>query len=212
MENFIKPQNSKLEFAFSALDFLVQDFINFLISKDLLKNTIIYILPDHLFMGKTDLIENKNERGLFLLTNASLDDISYESNKQICQIDLPVIILQGAKIKHNAKFLTEYIKGDKITYINKNKSLIASLNNAGIERDMVLNDKLYIKLNNFGSVRIDIGKTFKILDINNFSNDIIRLYFNKEMRLEMIKPEKFFILNPPYYFTIDFYIDNGEII
>ena len=73
------------------------------------------------------------ERKLYLLTNASTDDLQKSPNQTIYQIDLPRLILNGAQIKTNAKFLTDYLIGenaDKKQFIEQHKSNIATLNNA----------------------------------------------------------------------------------
>ncbi len=133
-ESKLKPQNSPIEFMASATDLMVNDFISYLNDIDILKNTIIYIYPDHLKMGDEHLFNNTGDRELYVLTNAKKEDISYNSKKYLYQIDLPKLILEGAKIKHNAKFLTEYIKGDKNEYIKKHITELTELNISAFNR------------------------------------------------------------------------------
>ncbi|MCO6548302.1 MAG: hypothetical protein J6583_11075, partial [Gilliamella sp.] len=55
------------------------------------------------------------------------------TDQTIYQIDLPRLILNGAQVKTNAKFLTDYLTEpnfDKKQFIEQNKSNIATLNNS----------------------------------------------------------------------------------
>lgn len=134
MEQYIAPKNSDLEFMVSAVDYLLKDFVNYLEEIDALDNTVIYIFPDHLKMGNDSLFNETGERGLYVLTNASEKDINISKKDTLYQIDLPKVILNGAEIKHNAKFLTDYIDGNKNDYIIDNISTITSLNVSGFSR------------------------------------------------------------------------------
>lgn len=139
MEKHISKKDSDFEFTIASVDFMVQDFIKFLDAKGILENTTFYIFPDHLLMGNSAEILNKidkENRSLFLLSNADKSNLkSVNGNQSIEQIDLPKIILDGAEIKHNAKFLTDYIKGNKKDFIKKNKEKILALNQASIKID-----------------------------------------------------------------------------
>ena len=100
----------------------------------MLQNTVIYIFPDHLKMGDPTLFKDTDERGLYLITNANDKDISIDTSNKIYQIDLPKIILNGAKIEHNLKFFTDYISGDKDQYIRENINEITEINCSGLLR------------------------------------------------------------------------------
>lgn len=134
MEKHLPKQANELEFMASAVDFMLNDFINYLKEKNLLENTVVYIFPDHLKMGDGRMFKNTGDRGLYLLTNANQNNLSYTNNKSIYQIDLAKLILEGAEIKHNVKFLTDYIDTDKNDYINENLKNITSLNVSGFLR------------------------------------------------------------------------------
>ncbi len=129
MEAVISKKDSDLEFMVAALDYLVGDFIQFLQNNDFLENTVIYLFPDHLKMGDSSMFNNSGKRGLYLLTNSKMTQVS---GNTISQIDLPKIILEGANINHNLKFLTNYIKGNKEEYIKKNIIPITEINTNGI--------------------------------------------------------------------------------
>ena len=135
MDSLLPPQPSNLEFMVSATDYFIGDLIAFLEKEGMLQNTVFYIFPDHLLMSTTtDVFDKMEERSLFLLTNANPNDISYDIKKPIVQIDLPKIILEGAQVKTNAKFLTDFIEvSDKNTFLNKNNANILRLNDAALK-------------------------------------------------------------------------------
>ncbi len=132
MEKFISKKDSDLEFMIASLDYLVGDFIKFLKSEDLLANTIVYIYPDHLKMGDPTMFKNSGERSLYIISNSDNAFLNLGRSDSIYQIDLPKIILKGANVKNNLKFLTDFIKGNKNKYIEENIGLLTALNTNGI--------------------------------------------------------------------------------
>lgn len=133
MEDVISPKDSDLEFMVAAVDYLVGDFIEYLDSLEALKNTTVYIFPDHLKMGDPTLFNGTGERGLYLISNSErLEDL--KQTKDLLQIDLPGIILKGAKVDHNIKFLSDYISGDKVKYLKDHIFQITKINTSGILR------------------------------------------------------------------------------
>ena len=134
MEALISNKNSDLEFMVAAVDYMVGDFISFLKEKNILENTIVYIYPDHLKMGDPSLFENTGHRDLYIITNASTDDLKIENIEEQTQIDLPKITLNGLQVKHNVKFFTDYISEDKNTFIQENIQEITEINSHGILR------------------------------------------------------------------------------
>lgn len=134
MEKYVKPQKSDLKFMVSAVDYMLGDFIDFLRKENILSNTVVYIFPDHLKMGNPKIFEGTGDRSLYIMTNAGNKQLSVINNNTLYQIDLPNIFLDGAGITHNAKFLTDYISGDKNKYIKENIITLTSLNNRGLLR------------------------------------------------------------------------------
>ena len=136
MTSVISPKQDNMSFVAASLDYNLGEFINHLKQQGILDNTVFYIFPDHLMMGAgTETVKklSEKERKLYLLTNANVDDLQKSPNQNIYQIDLPRLILNGAQIKTNAKFLTDYLSGenvDKKQFIEQHKSNIATLNNA----------------------------------------------------------------------------------
>lgn len=135
MENIIDKNLDNMSFVAASLDYNLSEFINHLEKQGLLENTVFYIFPDHLMMGsgtETIFRLSENERLLYLLTNANQSDLPYQSDSTVYQIDLPRFILDGAKVKSNALFLTDYLNKeiDKKQFIEQHKSDIATLNRA----------------------------------------------------------------------------------
>jgi phosphoglycerol transferase len=187
MEKWVGKQDSNLECMVASVDYLLGDLLNFLEKNQILANTSIFILPDHLIMGKTAPVLRyfSKNRGLYLITNAQADKLSYRSSEKIYQMDLPKIILQGAEIKHNAKFLTDFIKGRNIKkFIEDNKKKIFALNMASLKK-VTWSGDISITLNSDGSI------TFKSNDAKLFIKNselkrkpIQMLVFNDDMRLK----------------------------
>ncbi len=130
MEAFIKKQKTDYEFSIASLDYLINDFISFLQEHKLLENTVVYIFPDHLKMGSANLFKKGIDRSLYFITNSTnLDDFE---NEEFYQIDIPKLILKGAEINHNQKFLTDIIGDDKEIFIKNNIEKITSVNVSGL--------------------------------------------------------------------------------
>lgn len=134
MEEYVSPQPTNIEFMVSAVDYLLGDFIDFLKEKNILDNTVVYIYPDHLKMGMTSKLKEVGNRGLFFLTNAEKECFSGINTDALYQVDLPRLFIDGAGIKTNVRFLTDYVSGDIEHFINQNMHHLISLNNSGLKR------------------------------------------------------------------------------
>ena len=138
MEQFISKKENDLEFSVSAADYLVADFITYLKENKLFKNTAIYIFPDHTLMGSSSTVHDKlakSTRQLYLLTNVNENKLFKKTSDTLYQIDLPRIIVDGAEIKTNAKFLVDFIQTDNvINFLNTNRVQLTTLNSASIIR------------------------------------------------------------------------------
>ncbi|OCG15908.1 hypothetical protein A9G24_00760 [Gilliamella sp. App6-5] len=136
MRSVISPKTDNMSFVAASLDHNLGLFIQQLKDKGLLENTVFYIFPDHLMMGSGTPTINRlsqKERKLYLLTNARTQDLQKTPDQTIYQIDLPRLILNGAQVESNAKFLTDYLTEpnfDKKQFIEQNKSNIATINNS----------------------------------------------------------------------------------
>lgn len=135
IDSLLPPQKSRLELMASATDYFVGELIEFLQKEDMLSNTVFFIYPDHLLMGtKSRVIEDFDERSLYLLTNARPAAIGYSADQKIAQIDIPKIILEGAEIDTNAKFLTDFIpEDDKNAFLRQNTKNLLRLNDAALK-------------------------------------------------------------------------------
>jgi hypothetical protein len=175
MEALIPPQNTKLEFMIAAVDYMLGDFINFLREKDVLSNTSVYIFPDHLQLLNTTKLTNTGDRSLYVITNASEDDLSYDNSKPIYQLDLPGFILEGASVTHNAKFLSDYINDDKLQFINDNKTVITALNSSGLKRKGIGTIEYLTNLYNEDKAnkksKIDIRLTIETKNFDEYAKD-----------------------------------------
>ncbi len=131
--NTYPEQKSDLELMLTALDNQIASLIDFLKEKGALENTIFYIVPDHLLMGNSARVLNDfdYDRALYILSNmeASLLD----SIDKIYPIDLAPIILSGAGVQHNAQFLSDFISGDKPTFVKKHRTEFVQLNEAFVD-------------------------------------------------------------------------------
>jgi phosphoglycerol transferase len=151
MLQFVKEQKSDLETAALSTDWLVEDFMGYLENENLMENTVVYLFPDHLFMGEKDIFDKTNEkRVLWMMTNANKKDLHIDPNN-FYQTDILSNILSGAEIKHNAKFLSDIIgKEDKQKFISENRKIITALNSAAIIRENTISEsfELSLKRNN----------------------------------------------------------------
>lgn len=133
MEKRIPKNESEYLFMIQAVDNMVGDFINYLKKNHLLDNTAVFIYPDHLKMGDNSIFLNQPERSLYVISNTNLSKFKKNDSK-LYQIDIPKIILNGAEVESNIKFLTDYIEGDKNKYIEENINEITNLNTSGFKR------------------------------------------------------------------------------
>jgi len=156
MEKYVPRRSNDIEFSVSAVDYLIKDLIEYLKKEHLYENTAIFLFPDHTFTGTSDEVYNKLEkspRGLYLLTNAPSVILPKKPSQTLYQIELPKMILAGAGIKTNAKFLADFIAEKDInSYLEKNIIKLTALNNASIVKE------------NFASgIDLEIKKDFIIL-------------------------------------------------
>lgn len=183
MLKFVKKQNTTLETAALSTDWLVDDLIRFLQNEKILNNTILYIFPDHLMLcGQEILKKTKEERSLWFMTNADKDDLIINTDN-FYQIDIAKTILSGAKIKHNAKFLSDFIEEDKDDFIKKNIKKLTALNSSSIIRNKTVGESLSVQLNNDQIIFLVNKDTLLIEHIDSIRNNNIVLTMNSELRV-----------------------------
>ncbi len=134
VDSLLPPQSSRLELMVSATDYLIGDLVAFLEKENLMEDTVFFIYPDHLFMGRnSEVVNDFSERSLYFLTNADESVLGPLSIGKVHQIDIPKLILKGAEIQHNAKFLTDFISDDDTdALIRKNAKNLLQLNMAAL--------------------------------------------------------------------------------
>lgn len=135
MRGIVADSDDNMTFVARSLDHSVSDFIGYLEQQGVLTNTVFYLFPDHLMMGAgTPTLARlaHTPRSLYLLTNAHENDLQVTPATTLYQIDLPRLLINGAGIESNARFLTDYLPAgsDKKQYIEQHKSRIATLNRA----------------------------------------------------------------------------------
>ncbi len=184
MEKFVPKRKNKLEFSISSIDYLVNDFIKYLKQENIFDNTAIFIFPDHLLMGSTGQVVEKlkkAKRQLYLITNIIEDELHKKTSSIIYQIDLPKMIINGAKINTNAKFLTDFIENDNvIDFLNTNRIKLTTLNTASVTRKDYQNGIDIYVINNKLTVSSDESQIVFLLNKNK-KNETFDITFNSEM-------------------------------
>ena len=126
---------NNLEHSVRSLDHLIGDFFNFLVKENILKNTVLFISPDHLLPNNKSLNEtikkiNVPDRSLYLISSKELD---INDNKYF-QINLPKIVLETAQIENNHEYFYEskdlLVNND---FIKKNLDSFSRLNDSIVE-------------------------------------------------------------------------------
>ncbi|MGL5933472.1 MAG: sulfatase-like hydrolase/transferase [Cetobacterium sp.] len=184
LEKMPRKDLSSLEYVIKSTDYLLDDFIKFLEKQENYKDTVVYILPDHLLMGSEKLVpEVKNlkqkERKLFFMTNAnSLSNM--DTKKEISLYDIPILILKGIEVDTNYKFLKELnpnldIKNENI--LNKISALNLSLVQDN-KKERIFN---YIYMNYY--LKFKLG--FRNLILDSILLRVKRSYeFKKEFKIK----------------------------
>jgi lipoteichoic acid synthase len=136
------PDLTGLEYSIAVLNFLLKDFVGFLESNNVLNNTIINIMPDHIFMGRPNFIGKNEQRDLFFISSSRSISKIETSKDRLFQLDIPKLILASADITHNVKFLTDYLDSNVDSIVKVEQNAIKSLNIAGFDRNKSNNDPI----------------------------------------------------------------------
>jgi len=183
LKNSYQEQPTELEFMTAAVDDFLGTMFDRLEKENLLENTVVYIFPDHQFMGDiSKVIKNfPKERNLFLISTAPEEDLKFDLQKPLTQIDLPRIIINGAKIKTNATFLTDYLEGiDKPKYVRKHVNNFIALNESTAEKFNFSNQiRLSIDDNKTLTISQESGFNKQIFEVEN--KKLYRIYFDENM-------------------------------
>ncbi|MBE0499463.1 MAG: sulfatase-like hydrolase/transferase, partial [Campylobacterales bacterium] len=221
MEQFISASEDNLEFSVSAVDYLVGDFIKFLKDENLLDSTAIFIFPDHLLMGSSGpVIEKlkKNYRQSYLITNVDEKKLPKKMSETLYHIDLPRIIVDGAEIKTNAKFLRDFINtNDYAEFLNTNKVKLTTLNEASVRKRSfkdgvivsVIGNNLTIKSDEDSIVfAIDSKQKNETFDVT-FNNEMVSIGYGKSNLINAFTPNDFDKKHKRLHLIID--IKDGNI-
>jgi hypothetical protein len=183
MLQFIEKQKTTLETAALSTDWLVGDFIEFLQKEELLQNTIVYLFPDHIMLCDQEIFnKTKEKRGLWFMTNADKKDLSVNTDN-FYQIDIAKNILSGAKIKHNAKFLSDFIEEDKEDFIKKNIKKITALNSSSIIRDKTVGESLSFEKTKNQIICLVNRDTLFVQNKDSLANNNLVLPMNAELKI-----------------------------
>ena len=172
--------DNDLEHSVKSLDYLIGDLIKFLKREKLLENTAVFIGPDHLLPNNKSIKEtykkfSDTERSLYLISNKD-----FPSSITQTQIEIPKIVLDTAKIKHNHKFFFEYNSIENLhEYLNKNKSNFSFFNKSNvnfIEAPKVINISIEDNILNL----INDGSKIYELKLENRSLSYVNLLFDKD--------------------------------
>lgn len=140
--NQFPAKENRLLYMASVLDNHLKEFMNFLSRKELLQDTAVYIVTDHLLMNSSNKVMNtlkSSPRKLLFLSNIDKHAFSKKTTETIHQIDLPRLILDGAGVKTNATFYSDYIKNsDYKRIIDEHMLDFVALNDAALRRDSAL--------------------------------------------------------------------------
>lgn len=188
MEAFVEKRDDPLEFMISAADYHVNDIVSFLEKEGVLENTVVVIMPDHLKMGDDSIFDENIDRELYLISNSSNLKLENPIDQKI-QLDIPLLIIQSLDIENNAKFLVQYILGDKIEFINKYIAELTALNTSGFLREKTNEFELNKISKNYNSYVSDtlrfIAHAGGEIDGKKYTNSLeaLNLSYNKGFRL-----------------------------
>ena len=181
-------RSSKLEFMTYAVDHFIGDLYATLETNDLLKNTEVFIYPDHEFIGEpVKLVAGfPEDRGLFFLTTAKEETLKYTAKDQISQLHIPRLIINGSGIKTNATFLVDYYKERDINEFTENNiKNVLSVNEPMTER---YNYSNLIALNyneNEVTIKQEDGYETRLSDIK--ENELYQVNFDHNDRYSTFK-------------------------
>lgn len=119
-----------LEFALASLDYLINDFLQFIATQPGYENTVVIILGDHPFMGakaESRIVDKLGDnRKVTLMTSESIPN--YRQDMHLAFYDIPNMILDLAQIKHNVRFSGDLFPNMSEGVIKENQALFTILN------------------------------------------------------------------------------------
>ena len=121
----------KIEYSVNSLDYLINDFYQYIKKQPNFENTEIIILGDHPLMGNEDNTPaikqlKKSKRNITLLSSKKSQ--IYEVNDKLRYYDIPNFVLDVAEVSNNAVFSKELFKNMSPKKVKNKGSLFTHLN------------------------------------------------------------------------------------
>jgi len=122
----LKVDGNSIEYSYVSLDYLLDDFLNFLDSLPNAQDTVVMIIGDHLLMGNDKLTPfvgslNKYPRRIALLTNRQINKFRYED--KIGFYDIPNIIFDLIELQTDINIGKSLFPEYSPDFIKNNKEL-----------------------------------------------------------------------------------------
>ena len=109
------------------MDYLLEDFYNFIKNQPRSQDTVLVIIGDHPLMGDSMQKKFANApRRMVLMTNGY--DMQYDRNDPVYYYDIPEMILRTIGVKHNAIFPKDLFEKDYDKIVSDNHAAFASIN------------------------------------------------------------------------------------
>ena len=133
LSNIVSKQFSmdRIEYSVNSLDYLINDFYQYIKSQPNFENTEIIILGDHPLMGNEDNTPavkqlKKGKRNITLLSTKKSK--IYDINDKLRYYDIPYFVLDVADVKNNAVFSKELFADMSPEKVKNEGSLFTHLN------------------------------------------------------------------------------------
>ncbi|KQC32383.1 hypothetical protein AAU57_02835 [Nonlabens sp. YIK11] len=181
MESLIAPKNSELEFMVAAVDYYIGNLFSTLKEKNLLENTTVIIVPDHQFMGKHKVIDDLEDRGLFVLSTTPIDEME---TKNLSQVSMPNIVLDVADIETDAVFLDDLIQGNKNQFVYNYKKELRDVNIASLNTITMKDGFNVVRMDSLISVayKNDSNLIFAQTDLTKASKKLFQINVDRYFR------------------------------
>ena len=186
MKQFIDREDDGMEFAAASIDYLIGDFVQYLQDRGLLENTVIYLFPDHMLTAGGSHpydVFVRAQRSMYMITNAPAEKFGKPSGQSIHPIDLPKMILQGADVRSNARFLVDFIPaGEDINaYLANNREKLTALNSSALHRENYQDGFKVMYENGLLTLQSLRGHLQEVVETGEVKNALYDFRFNENM-------------------------------
>ncbi|WP_438961168.1 sulfatase-like hydrolase/transferase [Nonlabens sp.] len=180
IKGVVPERESNLEFMISAVDYLIGDLMDFMESKGLLENTTFVLVPDHTFMGPHETVNRFEERSLFVISNGSTQPLL---SQELYQVSLPRLIIDLLNIETNATFITDFVEGNKNTFIHKHKNQFKNINVSSLDVLHLANGGSIIYEEPFLIIKNEENKVIEQTEVNILKSPTIAFKLDSLKRL-----------------------------